>query len=53
MRKKLNDISEKIQGSSNTSKKVDGKPGFTLEDTLNGVNEASNFADTDFKYVNC
>ena len=46
--KKLNNISEKIQGSSNTSKKVDGKPGFTLEDTLDGVNEASNFADIDF-----
>ena len=46
--KKLNNISEKIQGSSDTSKKVDGKPGFTLEDPPDGVSEASNFTDTDF-----
>ena len=46
--KKLNIISEKIQGSSNTSKQVEGKPGFTLEDPPDGISEASDFADTDF-----
>ena len=37
----------KIQGASKTRKKVDGKPGFTLEDLPNGIIEALNFADTD------
>ena len=46
--KKLNNISEEIQGASKTRKKVDGKPGFTLEDPPDGISEASNFADTDF-----
>ena len=46
--KKIKNVSEEIQGVSKTRKRVDGKPGFTLEDPPDGVNEASNFADTDF-----
>ena len=54
--RKLNNINEKIQGASKKKKKwkrVYGKPGFTLEDSQNGIIEALNFADTDFFFVNC
>ena len=37
-----------MQGASKTRNKVDGKPGFTLEDPPDGISEASNFAITDF-----
>ena len=46
--RKLNKVSEEIQGASKARKRVDGKPGFTLEDPLDGITEALNFADTDF-----
>ena len=46
--KKLNSISEEIQGASKTRKKVDGKLGFTLEGPPDDISEASNFAGTDF-----
>ena len=46
--RKLNSISEEIQGSPKTRKRVDVKPGFTLEDPLDVIIEALNFADTDF-----
>ena len=46
--RKLNNVSEEIQGASKTGKRVDSKPGFTLEDPLDGIIVALNFADTDF-----
>ena len=36
------------KGASKTSKRVDGKLGFTLEDPPDDSIEALNFADTDF-----
>ena len=41
-------IFEEIQGASKTRKRIDGKPGFTLEDPPDGIIEALNFADPDF-----
>ena len=46
--RKLNSVNWKIQRVSKTRKKVDGKPGFTLEEPSAGIVEALNFADTDF-----
>ena len=46
--RKLNNVSEEIQGASKTRKRVDSKPGFTLEDPPDGIIVALNFADTDF-----
>ena len=46
--RKLNNVNEEIQGTSKTRKRVDGKPGFNIEDPPGGIIEALNFADTDF-----
>ena len=46
--RKLNNVSEEIQGASKVKKRFDGKPGFTFEDPSDDIIEASNFADTDF-----
>ena len=43
-----NKVSEEIQRASETWKRVDGKPCFTLGDPSDGTTEALNFADPDF-----
>ena len=43
--RKLNNVNEEIQGASKTRERVDGKPGFTLEDPLENIIEDLNFAD--------
>ena len=45
---KLNNLSEETLGASKTRKRVDGKPGFTLEDPSDGIIKALSFTDTDF-----
>ena len=56
--RKINNTSEEMQVASNTRKRVDCKPGFTLEDPSHSIIEALNLADTNFFpsfriYVNC
>ena len=46
--RKLNNVSEEIQGAWETRKRVIGKPGFTLGDPPDSIIEALNFADPDF-----
>ena len=38
--RKWNNVSEEIQGASKTKKRVDGKPGFTLEGPSDSIIEA-------------
>ena len=45
--RKLNNVNGKIQGTSKTRKKVDGKPGFIFQASPNGIIEDLDFADTD------
>ena len=46
--RKLNNVSEELQGALKTRKRVDGKPGFTLEDPPDDIIEGLIFADIDF-----
>ena len=45
---KKNNVSDKLHGASEIRKRVNGKPGFTLGDSPDGIIEALNFPDTDF-----
>ena len=53
--KKTNNVSGEIHGASESRKKVDGKPGFTLGDPPDGMIEALNLLIliSFLIYVNC
>ena len=46
--RKLNNVSQEIQGTPKSRKRDDSNTGFTLEDPPDGIIETLNFADTDF-----
>ena len=49
----MNNVSEELQGALKTRKRVDGKPGFTLEDPPDDIIEGLIFADIDFFPIIC